>query len=248
MSAPSVYLAINAISAELAKSGIPKRHINEVDDYKYRSIDDLLTGLAPLLATQRLCVLPRVIDREVAERTDEDGRLLQSSVIRVAYVLTSAEDGSSHEVETFGEALDTGDKATAKALTAAYKSAMVQIFCIPVPDQNDPDRTTYKLRGGKTHPPKPVQGWAQWCVDIEDIISLCESEQALATVQERNRALLKALSREQPKLYARVGKAFAGQRENLSSMIPPLSEARRGRPAKVMRKPRTSKSLEREHA
>ena len=46
--------------------------------------------------------------------------------------LISVEDGSSHKVEAYGEALDGGDKATAKAMSAAYKSAMVQTFCIPV--------------------------------------------------------------------------------------------------------------------
>ena len=59
MAAPSVYAAINAISAELAERGIPKTRINEVDDYKYRSIDDVLDRLSPLLAKHRLCVLPR---------------------------------------------------------------------------------------------------------------------------------------------------------------------------------------------
>ena len=51
MSAPSVYAAINAVSAELAEHGIAKSHVNEADDYKYRSIDDLLDRLAPLLAS-----------------------------------------------------------------------------------------------------------------------------------------------------------------------------------------------------
>ena len=50
MAAPSVYAAINAITGELAKLGIAKTHVNAVDDYKYRSIDDLLDRLAPLLA------------------------------------------------------------------------------------------------------------------------------------------------------------------------------------------------------
>ena len=71
MSAPSVYAAINAISAELAEHGIAKTHVNEADDYQYRSIDDLLDRLAPLLAKHRLCVLPRVLKRTIAERQDD---------------------------------------------------------------------------------------------------------------------------------------------------------------------------------
>ena len=69
MAAPFVYAAINAVSAELSRTGIAKIHVNHADDYKYRSIDDLLDRLAPLLARHRLCVL----SRERPELYDELG-------------------------------------------------------------------------------------------------------------------------------------------------------------------------------
>ena len=186
MSVPAVYAAINAVAADLALTGIAKSRVNHVDDYKYRSIDDVLDRLAPLLPKHRLCVLPRVVEREVTERADEMQRLLLNVVLRVAFTLTSVDDGSSHIVEVYGEALDGGDKATAKAMSAAYKSAVVQTFCIPVSGSEDPDRTGHRLTA-RIHEPEPVQGWQQWCADIEDIIRVCESEQAIATVQESNR-------------------------------------------------------------
>ena len=214
MSAPSVYAAINAIAGELAMRGISKTHTNEIDGYKYRSIDDVLDRLAPLLAKHRLCVLPRALERIVTERADEQNRLLLQVALRVSFTLTSIDDGSSHTIEAYGEALDGGDKATAKAMTAAYKSAMVQTFCIPVSGAEDPDRTSHKLTA-RTHLSEPLQGWRQWVLDIGDIVSLCESEQAIATVQERNRDLLKALSREQPALYEELGREFTIRRELL---------------------------------
>ena len=216
MSAPSVYAAITAITAELASIGIAKRHTNAVDDYAYRSIDDVLDRLAPLLAKHRLCVLPRAVDRTVTERADEQSRLLLHVALRVQFTLTSADDGTSHTVEGFGEALDGSDKATAKAMSAAYKTAMVQTFCIPVAGAEDADRSSHRpiARG---HVAEPLQGWSQWCLDIEDIVSLCESEQAISTVQERNRDLLKALAREQPQRYAELGQAFLSRREVLSA-------------------------------
>lgn len=215
MSAPSVYAAINAITAELAGKGIAKTRTNEVDDYKYRSIDDVLDRLAPLLAKHRLCVLPHALERTVTERADEQNRLLLHVTLRIAFTLTSVDDGTSHTVQAYGEALDGGDKATAKAMSAAYKAAMVQTFCIPVVGAEDADRTSHRLIP-KTHSPEPLQGWTQWCLDIEDIVSLCESEQAISTVQERNRDLLKALAREQPQLYAELGQAFVSRREVLA--------------------------------
>jgi ERF superfamily protein len=214
MSAPSVYAAINAISAELAEHGIAKTHVNEVDDYKYRSIDDLLDRLAPLLAKHRLCVLPRVCKRTLVERQDEGQHSLFHVSLKVAFTLTSVDDGSTHIVETYGEALDPSDKATAKAMTAAYKSAMVQTFCIPVSGSEDPDKNSPRT-SSRTHSPEPVQGWEQWAKDIEDIVSLCESEAAIELVQQRNRQLLIAISRERQDLYRELGECFGVRRDAL---------------------------------
>ena len=241
MSAPSVYAAVNAITAELATNGIAKTRTNQVDDYKYRSIDDVLDRLAPLLAKQRLCVFPRALERAVSERRDEQGRLLIHVALRVSFTLTSVDDGSSHVVEAFGEALDGGDKATAKAMSAAYKAAMVQTFCIPVCAGEDADRTSHRM-SARTHSPEPLNGWTVWCLDIEDIISSCESEAAIALVQERNRGLLKALSREQPHLYAQLGAAFTSRREVLSERRgpnPPLTA--KAKPRKDERAPAARK-------
>lgn len=200
MSAPGVYAAINAVAAELSAHGIAKTHVNEADDYRYRSIDDLLDRLAPLLASHRLCILPRALQRSVTERQDDAQHILYHACLRVAFTLTSVDDGSTHVVEAYGEALDPSDKATAKAMSAAYKSAMIQTFCIPLAGSEDPDRSSPRA-ASRSHSSEPIQGWQQWARDIEDIIGLCESDAAIDLVQERNRDLLTGLSRERMDLY-----------------------------------------------
>jgi len=234
MAAPSVYGAITAITAELATAGIPKNRTNEADQYRYRSIDDVLNRLAPLLAKHRLCVLPRVLEHHTAERLGDNLQLLMSITVRVAFALVSADDGSSHIAEAYGEALDPGDKATAKAMSAAYKSAMLQTFCIPVGDTEDPDAASHRL-SSRTHVPEPVQGWAQWAQDIADIVSVCESGQAI-DVQDRHRELLKALSRERPEVYADLGVSFTGRREALRSRQSTAGKARRSTGAEGAKK------------
>jgi ERF superfamily len=241
MAAPSVYAAINAVIAELAKNGIAKTRINEADDYKYRSIDDVLDRLAPLLAEKRLCVLPRVVERIATERSDQASHLLSHVAVRVRFKLVSVDDGSSHSVEAFGEALDPSDKATAKAMSAAYKSAMVQTFCIPIAGSEDPDRSSPRAIS-RTHLAEPIQGWEQWARDIEDIVAVCESEQAIGLVQDRNREQLKSLSREQPALYREIGEAFTARREALQQRAAAAApRKRRSSPAKTRRTLRASK-------
>ena len=63
---------------------------------------------------------------------------------------------------------------------------------------------------------------------------VCESEQAIDTVQQRNRELLKAISRERAELYAELGESFSGRRQIIRNRTTaPPAKPKRGKPAKV---------------
>ena len=205
-----VYQAINAVAAELSGIGIAKRHRNDEGDYHYRSIDDVLKALAPLLARHKLCVLPRVLERE-GQSTGATGQLV---TIRAAFDLVSALDGSRHTIESFGEALDEGDKGTAKAISAAYKSAMLQAFCIPVP-QEDADAKSPRLKC-IAHP-EPPQGWSSWAGEVKDIVRSCESAEAVERLMGVRRPMLSALQRSRPELYSSIGETIAARLDELQS-------------------------------
>jgi hypothetical protein len=135
--------------------------------------------------------------------------------LRVAFDLISVSDASRHTVQAYGEALDESDKATAKAMSGAYKSAMLQVFCIPVIGSEDPDHG--KALPHRRHGPEPVQGWEAWGRDMIEMISSCESKEALSRVQQSNRALLKAVQRERHATYQKIGDEFAARLEALAS-------------------------------
>ncbi len=246
MEAPRVYSAIASVAADLADRGVPKRHRNEADGFDYRSVDDILTTLAPLLAKHRLCVLPKAVERHV-DRAVAGSAKATKVVLRVAYELASAEDGSTHVLEVFGEASDEADKATAKAMSAAFKTAMIQTFCIPVVGADEPDAAAPSVNL-KTHLPEPIQGWCPWSLDIIDIVSVCEAEEALESVQERNREMLKALSRERPELYEEVGRAFTARREGLNPMRAPKKATQRAPKPPAARDSREGPRRQRQHA
>jgi len=134
-----VYTAISAISEEISKIGIAKDKRNDVQKFNFRGIDDVLNAISPLLAKHKLVILPKVISRDVVERLAKSGGALFFVTVEVEFELVSAIDGSRHSVKTFGEAQDSGDKATNKALSAAYKYMAIQVFCIPVEGQDDAD-------------------------------------------------------------------------------------------------------------
>ena len=138
----AVYRAINAVQADLARTGIAKDRRNQQQGYQFRGIDDVYAALAPLLAKHQLCILPRMLARTSTERQTPRGGVLFYVTVEAEFDFVSAEDGSRHTVKTFGEAMDSGDKATNKAMSAAYKYAAFQAFSIPTEGDNDADAHT----------------------------------------------------------------------------------------------------------
>jgi hypothetical protein len=220
MTGPKVYAAIVAITADLAKLGIAKERTNQELGYRFRGIDDIYNALSPLLAKHRLCILPRMLERSCVERRSTGGEALFAVTVRAAFAFVSVRDGSSHIVETYGEALDGGDKATAKAMSAAYKYAALQTFCIPTEADHDPDAVTHRVKSGAQLLAPPDQGWPQWAADIQSIVGNCQTDEALTRLQNSNRALLLSLSRADPALYAAIGTSIKARREAFAPASP----------------------------
>lgn len=146
----SVYKAINAVQTELAAVGITKdRRNSQGSGYNFRGIDDVYNTIAPMLAKHGLCILPRVLARECVERKAQSGNALFYVTVEAEFDFVSATDGSKHTVKTFGEAMDSGDKATNKAMSAAYKYACFQAFSIPTEGDNDADAHTHMVEPKK---------------------------------------------------------------------------------------------------
>lgn len=141
-----VYQAINSVQSELAKIGITKSRTNQQGaSYKFRGIDDVFNTISPLLAEHGLCILPRVLARDCVERQTKAGGAIFYVTVEVEFDFVCAEDGSKHTVKTFGEAMDTSDKATNKAMSAAYKYAALQAFAIPTEGDNDSENHTIEV-------------------------------------------------------------------------------------------------------
>lgn len=142
---PLVYQRIAAVQGALAAEGIGKDSVNSFDKYRFRGIDAVYNALAPLLAKHGLCVLPRIIERESVERQSKKGDPMFYVTVTAEFDFVAAEDGSSHTVRTYGEAMDRSDKATNKAMSAAYKYAAFMAFAIPTEGDNDADASTPEI-------------------------------------------------------------------------------------------------------
>ena len=151
---PHVYVAINKVQAALAKDGVTKSRKNKEQGYAFRGIDEIFNALAPYLAENGLCILPRILSRTVSERQTKSGGVLFTTIVEAEYDFIAVADSSKHTVRVYGEAMDTADKSCNKAMSAAYKYACLQTFCIPTEGENDADATTHQVAAAPQ--PQPV--------------------------------------------------------------------------------------------
>lgn len=135
----SVYQAISNVTAELARSGIGKTKRNAAQGFAYRGVDDVMQAMASALPMCGLVMTPRVVGRTERAAASKSGGTIYSVVLDVEWDLVSVIDGSRCIVRVHGEAMDSGDKATTKALSAAYKYACVLAFSIPLEGIEDAD-------------------------------------------------------------------------------------------------------------
>jgi len=145
METKQVYVGIATVTRALGRAGIGKDRKNLQQNYNYRGIDEIYNALNSELAAAQLCIIPRVVERESVERQAKSGGTLFYTTIKAEYDIVSAVDGSIHTASAYGEAMDSGDKSTNKAMSAAYKYMAMQLFCIPTEGDNDADATTYDV-------------------------------------------------------------------------------------------------------
>ena len=137
-----VYKAITAVTAIMAREGLSKSRSNATQGYKFRGIDDVYNALSAHLAASNLCILPRVVAREHVERATKSGSVLNYTILEVEFDFVSSVDGSKHTIRTVGEAMDSADKSSNKAMSAAMKYAVLIAFQVPTEGDNDTDATT----------------------------------------------------------------------------------------------------------
>lgn len=144
-------------------SAVGKDSVNQTQGFKYRGIDAVMNALYPVMSKYGLFVTPEVLEQTREERTttknvwDKDQKkyvekksTLLYSILKIKYTMY-APDGSSVSCVVVGEGMDSGDKASNKALAVGLKYACFQMFMIPTEEFVDPDSESPEVD------PKPSQ-------------------------------------------------------------------------------------------
>lgn len=137
----AIQQAMLAVMSDAAATGIGKNDKNENQKYWYRGIERAMNTMVGILIKHRVLVLPSyetIVEKDLPTKS---GGSMEYVKVRGQFKFMSAEDGSFVDTWFFGEANDSGDKATTKAQSVAFRTALFQTFVIPTmaidPEEDD---------------------------------------------------------------------------------------------------------------
>lgn len=134
-----IHEAILGAMADIAKTGIAKLSKNKDQGYNFRGIEAAMNELSAILITHKIAIESAYCERSEKERPTKSGGMQAFVTVKGRFTF-SAPDGSSKVMECYGEGADTSDKATSKAQTVAFRTALFQQFVVPfAPVHIDPE-------------------------------------------------------------------------------------------------------------
>lgn len=140
MSTQKIYGLIPKIMSEIG--AVAKTRKNTHQNYSFRGIEDMYSAVHPAFIKFGVFCAPEVIDAvtsEIESIKSNEKKISYRTILRVRHRFY-ADDGSYVDAVTQGEGIDTSDKASNKAMSAAMKYAFIELFSIPTEDVADSDR------------------------------------------------------------------------------------------------------------
>lgn len=138
----TIHQRLSAVMEDVGAVGKGER--NAQQGFNFRGVDAVVKAVAPALRKHGVTVMPTVIEKYREAGTTKAGGSMETVYLTVQYTLFGPA-GDSVTGIVAAQANDTADKATAKAMSVAYRTFWLQALCIPT-DEPDPD-LSYTERG-----------------------------------------------------------------------------------------------------
>ena len=144
---PTVQQALAAVMADVRE--VRKTERNTGLNFNFRGIDSVLNAVGPALRTHGVVVLPNVLGYDATPTPTSSGKSSMHVIVTVEYAFVGP-NGDTLSATVIGEAMDYGDKAVPKAMSVAFRTALLQALALPT-DDPDPDASNYE-RGEAPQP------------------------------------------------------------------------------------------------
>lgn len=142
-----IFAAMSAVMNDV--SSVSKDERNAGQGFNFRGIDAVVNAVGPALRKHGVIVVPRVQSCDYSTIEIGEKRKATAHVRVLVEYIFIAQDGSTISCTTAGEAMDAGDKATAKAMSVAFRIALLQALALPT-SEPDPDASSYERSPAKT--------------------------------------------------------------------------------------------------
>lgn len=182
---PAIHEALSSVMEEVKSVG--KKDRNESQRFNFRGIDAVVNAVGPALRKHGVIVLPEVLEHRYEVATSSKGTPMGHVIVKVAYTFIGPA-GDQLTCSVIGESMDIGDKATPKAMSVAFRTALLQALALPT-DEPDPDSESYE-RGApqpKAAPKRSADG-----PKVPDLVARfadAESAEDLASISQEIPAL-----------------------------------------------------------
>lgn len=137
----NIFALLSSVMGDVG--AVRKNEKNAAQGFNFRGIDSVVNAVSPALRKHGVVVFPSLVSCE--QSTVEVGaRNTKMGHVRVVVTYTfAAPDGSTVAATVAAESMDSGDKATAKAMSVAFRTALLQTLCLPT-DEIDPDHEVFE--------------------------------------------------------------------------------------------------------
>lgn len=215
---PTVFEALVGVMADV--QNVRKGDVNKQQGFVFRGIDAVLNAVGPALRTHHVIVMPEVLEEDFS--TVEVGQKrtpMANARVKVAYTFYGPA-GDSVRCVVVGEAMDSGDKACAKAMSVAFRIALLQALALPT-DEPDADHSTYERSGpNDTAAPKALSDdemtalaadiIAVESMDVDECRALWKARKAVLDVEVAGTTLLAAIGARKVVLDALAAQGQGG--------------------------------------
>lgn len=127
--------------------GVAKRNKNTSQGFNFRGIDAVLNAVGPSIRKHGGFIVPEIVEKHAETVLAKNGGALNVIRLTVAYTIFGTE-GEGVTGVVAAEAFDSGDKATAKAMSVALRTFLIQLLALPT-DEPDPDEFSYEVSASK---------------------------------------------------------------------------------------------------
>lgn len=139
---PTIYDALSRVMA--AVQAVRKDDRNNEQGYNFRGIDAVVNAVGPALREHGVLVTPELLEVGYRDVLTSRGKPSRECTVRVRYRF-SGPAGDHLDVVVPGESMDFGDKGAAKAMSVAFRIALLQALAIPTDEpEHDPDASSYE--------------------------------------------------------------------------------------------------------